>query len=37
MADVIRPPEEGVEALESKEFYPVGAAGGRDGRAGAGR
>ena len=26
MADVIRPPEEGVEALEPKEFYPLGAA-----------
>ncbi len=25
MADVIRPPEEGVEALETNEFYPMGA------------
>lgn len=25
MADVIRPPEQGVEALEPKEFYPAGA------------
>lgn len=25
MADVIRPPEEGVEALEPKEFFPAGA------------